>query len=228
VVATAAACARLGDVVPVESLVPIVSGGTPWNQTSLVPTRRAALFALERAPTAATVSALRRALNDPEGEVRSAAYRHLGALGLPEVVDMWMRDGVGVAAMPAVLEAAYANIGDATPPVDVSPGALRVWWTERRAGLTGCVWDGRPASPSTILSAIADAKRGPLARYRLELMTGVDVVDAAAMHVPGDSHDVARASAWWATREATWKVGALYRSGRAIAIQPVVDALAAR
>jgi HEAT repeat protein len=58
VIVTAEACARLGDIRPVESLTVLVSGDAPWNQASLVPARRLVLFALERAPTAKTVAAI--------------------------------------------------------------------------------------------------------------------------------------------------------------------------
>jgi hypothetical protein len=136
-----------------------------------------------------------------------------------------MRDGVGAAELPAVLESLFAMIGDTTPASDVAPAALRLWWSERRPGLDGTLWGARPASPGMMIPALTDAALGTLARNRLELMTGIDFVDVAAPHAIGDSHDVANALAWWATHERAWKRGALYRSGRVIATQDLVDAL---
>ena len=165
------------------------------------------------------VDCIARAMSDPRSELADAAVDAFGAIGLPAVAARLI---TLTHARPDRLSAVRLSLrglfGDGVPERD-----LDAWWASCTWPLDRHLWWGGQ-DPGHAISKLPTSDGG-LARTRLELWTGVDMVDSADRGTQGDQSDMLRASLWWQRVAWDWRTDVIYRNRRQLDIAPILEAV---
>jgi hypothetical protein len=179
--------------------------------------------------TPEAVRALRGSLARPV-EAQRQAIEALGALGLAAAAPLLIELAEEQPrCIPYVYSALCGIFGRELPrdrpwPADTIV-ALRAWWDRTHDRWPRHhLWDGGKDLEHAMREMVT--RQGSMARARVELWTGIDFVDTTKPS-PGDAGDLARALLWLQRSGRDWDMTAVYRAGRKLPVEPLIDALTA-